>query len=194
MLDRWPSRSGVDIRHVFVFSLSLAAHCIGANADNLVANPDFNTDVGSWTWIPNVSGSGSFTLDTTTGDPAAPSAHIVTDAASGGVARSQCILINAPQNLDLIVNGKSNAGGSADVWLMLFTTDDCTFGMGHGASLGYDSGTWEQKSQSNLAISSDVQSVQIWLVASASQDFNIDHVQLGLSGTLPVTLQSFQVD
>jgi hypothetical protein len=189
MVDRWLLR--LDLRHVFI--LSLAAHCIGANAGNLVANPDFDSDVSSWTWRQN-AGSGSFSLDATTGDPSSPSAHIVTDATTTGVAVSQCILMNGPQNVDLIVNTKLNAGGSGAVLLEEFTTNDCTFGMSRVATLFYTSGAWVQTSQSNLAIGAGVQSVQVWLSASAGVDANIDHVQLGLSGTLPVGLQSFHVD
>jgi hypothetical protein len=174
---------------------ALLLQCASAQAANLVTNPNFTTDVNGWT------NAGGLTWDASDGDPAPGSAHIT--AATSGSSNSSCIVIAAPQNIDLFANIEV-ASGAAFVEAVAFTDTGCLTG---GTSFAFtatsSSSVWQQFSATNVALPSGTNSVLIQLFASlptvpgaapvAPVDAHFDQIQFGPTGTLPVRLQSFDV-
>jgi hypothetical protein len=159
-------------------------------AANLVTNPDFDSNLNGWTVVS--SGTPTFTLDNSTGDPAAPSAHIVADAAGADVY-SDCIVIDSSQNVDFTINYKA---ASVDIVLVLpFNNASCSPPEPVPVQeITLVPNNWTGASDLNFALPLGTQSVQIELQLFGSSDINFDHVQFGPTSTTPVRLQAFDVD
>ncbi|GAA0707670.1 hypothetical protein GCM10009105_06600 [Dokdonella soli] len=82
-----------------VFGAVLAAHGLSTNAANLLANPDFTTDLSGWT--VTTTGTGSVTFAGTSGSPTIGSIRLT--STNGGIAHAQQCIAITPKNVDLIV-------------------------------------------------------------------------------------------
>lgn len=179
-------------RTTFVAAAGLLwAYAAGAAAANLVTNPDFVINLNGWTAVS--SGTPTFTLDDTTGDPSPPSAHIVTDGA-GAHVYSDCVVIGTSQNVDYSSNVKVNAVGMYEiVWAYSDPTCSSVISGYSILAIGATS-VWTQFSLPNYALPAGTQSVNIDLNVFGSADVNFDHIQFGPTGTTPVRLQAFDID
>ena len=166
---------------------SLALQCASAEAANLVTNPDFTSDVSGWT-------VNALSWDGADGDPAPGSAHFVTPV-EGTTDNSACIVIAAPQNIDLLDNIKV-ASGSVAVNVISFTDTNCANSPSFftGTPITATS-TWQQYSVTNVALPNGTNSVLIQLTSTfpGGSDAHFDHILFGPSGSAPVRLQSFDV-
>ena len=165
----------------------LVLQCVSARAANLVNNPDFTSDINGWT------GSG-LSWDSSDGDPSPGSAHLIT-AVPGTTVDSTCIVIAAPQNIDLFVNIKV-ASGSLNVNALSFTDTSCMGNLnGFTGTLITAPSTWQLSSVTNVPLPNGTNSVLLQVVSSTlgSTDAHFDHVLFGPTGSAPVRLQSFDV-
>jgi hypothetical protein len=174
-----------------ISSVATAALAAAAPAANLVQNPDFNTDTNGWTPGSSIA---SFTLDGTTGSPAAPSAHAVSTQTSGVV--SGCMAISA-QSVDIRANIKLNSGSgplSGEAYAYSDTT--CTTyvgGVGYTIfAIVFPGSGWVNRG-STWNLPANTQSVLVNFRLEGASDAQFDHVQFGPASTTPVTLQSFDV-
>jgi hypothetical protein len=165
--------------------LFFALASINTQAANLIQNPDFNADTGTTGW----SGSPidiTFTLDSTTGDPDAPSGNIVTTALSGDVV-SNCMAIGTSQNVDFSVNLRINDDPGvhgAGARLVSFTGNDCTGDSTTAASLLTFSNAWTSLSKTNFALPAGTQSALVHIESGTITNINFDHVLFGPTGTV----------
>lgn len=154
--------------------VALTLQTVVARAANLVANPDFTSDVSGWTpFCP--SGPNSITWDGIDGDPALGSAHSV-----GCALSSTCIVTSAPQVIDLYANIKV-AAGAARAQVNGFTDTACTAGEVYGIAISpiTFSSAWQTVSVTNAALPSGTNSVEVqFQVSSGSDDVHFDHAVL----------------
>jgi len=184
----WPPGSGNHMKPTSLTLLvaTLALQCATASAENRVQNPDFDANLGSWTLQ---SGNGNFVLDSSTGDPAAPSAHLAVGESATVV--SSCIGIDASSKVDFSLQARVNSQ-SCDVVVQTFDNATCANGNSSvPIFLVMLDTTWHTYSQPNVALASGTQSANIVI---GGGDCNFDHVFLGPSTTTPVRLQAFGVD
>ena len=174
---------------------------VGAtHAANLVGNPDFDSGLEGWT-LASASGPGTFTVDTATGAPSAPSIHLVPDPATAfGIAvQSNCIAIDTSQNVDLLFNMKATSGwGYANV--DAYSDASCgTLLSALGTPAYGANGQWGPYSLPNAALPAGTHSARVVLVSSMGSlgspgDAHFDHIAFGPTGSTPVTLQTFDID
>lgn len=174
----------------------LMLQSISAQAANLVTNPDFATDINGWT-----NAGSLLSWDGSDGDPAPGSAHF--SNAVPGISNSVCIVIAAPQNIDLYANIKV-ASGSGHVQGVAYTDTGCLVGGTAFATTAFSSSSvWQQFSATNVALPSGTNSVVVQLDAGApaapvhapaAVDVHFDHILFGPSGAAPVRLQEFDVN
>lgn len=181
-----------------IYLLVGACALVGAtNAANLIDNPNFDFDLGGWTLA---SGSGTFTLDTTTGAPSAPSIHLIANPETSGIAvQSDCVAIDTSQNVDLLFNMNATSGlGSASV--NAYSDASCGTLLSSLSTQAFGAnGQWGPYSLPNAALPAGTQGARILLVASMGSlgspgDVHFDHIAFGPAGTTPVTLQTFEID
>ena len=165
----------------------VSIHVADTAAANLVANPDFDADLTGWTnEVPNAY----LSLDNTTGDPVAPSAHLVVSSGTTDVL-SDCMVVDPSQNVDFSINIKSNSSGLIQFGLRAYSDAACSSLPVEAGNLTGSETIWTRKEMLNFALPAGTQSVRIDMLGGA--DMNFDHVQFGPAGTTPVRLQSFDV-
>lgn len=182
--------------------LLLAVPCFAVHAQNLVSNPDFDTDIKGWT----AQGSAAFNWDGSDGSPSAGSAHFSGSGSAGitGTATSDCFAIPmpAPATVDLRANVKFAASGNAgpSFYALAFTDGNCTAGgsmIGVSNAFGPPDGNGWRQGQASALLPIGTNGVEMQLFGQAdgsgNLDMHFDHVQFGASGTVPVILQTFGV-
>jgi len=93
---------------------------------NLVTNADFTSDVTGW----STTCPGTLSWDGSDGDPAPGSAH----SQGGYCPTSSCIVLAAPQSIDLYANIKVSAG-AARAQVNGFLDTACTTGITFGIAV-----------------------------------------------------------
>lgn len=203
-------------------SIALFALCMvsSAQAQNLVTNPDFDTDIAQWLLSVGV---GSITHDASEGSPSPGAMRFVGSAPRVGLSdeqqgtslagredgargtsnnsRSACIPAAGGTRYDLFAQIKIISGAAGSAGVIFFPETDCsgssTFG-GVVQSTIVD-GTWRTISSVDFEAPSGTQSAQVFLTLGvgfpATQFLGFfDTVRFGPTGTVPVTLQSFEVE
>jgi hypothetical protein len=173
----------------------MCVYASGALGANLVANPDFNADVSGWT----NAGTAVFSWDGGDGSPGFGSANFVGNSSQVGIANSSCIVLAAPQNIDLYANIETPNLEAFNAEALAYTDPGCTNGestFGAITSTPLPGPGWQQVSATNVSLPGSTQSIRVRLMATP-MDLNlnahVDHVRLGPAGTTPVRLQSFDV-
>jgi len=179
-------------------AMSLAmAHGIDAVAQNLVPNPNFDSGLDGWTNMQADTGA-IWTLDSTDGSPTAPSGHLQAGGRPSSLVNSACIAIDTTHNIDLNVDIKSSdAMYPGHVAVYTYGDPACSiagdaFVASSCAALPADG--WQRCSQINYALPAGTQGVIISLSVYYLTSANFDDVRFGPTGTVPVTLQSFDID
>jgi hypothetical protein len=199
-------------RHRLAYLLcSFSLRCASVQAQNLIQNPDFDSDFTAW----NTPFSGN-TIDNADGSPSAPSAQFSTVRFGDGSGLSfvdQCVSLIGfppPWTFGARVRVVSSTGTSCQIYVYAsFDTGTCAArainsGIGALAS-GTVSGTQGDFTQYAITISdpmpagSPSHAADLIIEASCptsgdSMTINFDHAYLGTSGTTPVRLQSFYVE
>jgi len=160
-----------------------------ATAANLIPNPDFNG--GTTGWSMSTTGSGTATLDTTTGLPDAPSVRLVATPANTDVSVfSSCVAVDDSQNVDLFANLRGNAG-AATFEIDTFSDSACATVLSQIVSTPVQANqTWTPYSLENVALPNGSRSAQVVLTATEGSDAtagdaNFDHIEFGPTGTVP---------
>jgi len=176
------------MKHALAIALG-SVLALPAAAANLVPNPDFTSGTDGWTMT--TTGSGTATLDTTTGSPDAPSVRLVSTPANTDVSvYSSCIAVDDSQNVDLLVNLRGNAG-AATLEIDTYSDANCTTALGQVASTPVQAnGTWTTYTLEDVTLPNGSQSATIVLTATegtdaTAGDANFDHIELGPTGTVP---------
>jgi hypothetical protein len=165
---------------------ALALQVSSVHAQNLVQNPDFDSGLVGWTTV-----EGTFAIDASNDSPAPPSLHATAARAQSNVAeiRSDCIQIDASQNVALFANIKDVSGGGVEVNLYSFADIACSVDGGLVTIItAPQSSTWSTYSRTNLALPSGTHSVLIGLDAfslaiNGSVDSYFDHILFGPTPT-----------
>jgi len=160
----------------------LALQVTAVKAANLVTNPDFTSDVSGWNpacAIPVGGGTpGTLTWDNSDGDPAPGSAHSL-----GCQLTSTCIVIAAPQKIDLYANIKV-AAGAARAQVNGFSDAACTTDQTFGIAIApiASNSAWQTVSVTDVALPIGTNSVEVQLqISSTSDDVHFDHILFGPS-------------
>jgi hypothetical protein len=168
-----------------VLIVLLALQVTEVKAANLVTNPDFTSDVSGWTPvcpIPVGGGTpGTLTWDSSDGDPAPGSAHSL-----GCELNSTCIVMAAPQNIDLSANIKVAAAAARAV-VNGFSDVACTTGETYGIAVTpiASNSAWQTVSMTDVALPIGTNSVEVQLqISSTSDDIHFDHILFGPSNLI----------
>lgn len=160
-----------------------------AAAANLIPNPDFTSGTTGWTM--STTGTGTATLDASTGDPQAPSIRVVANPANTAVSVfSSCVPVDDSQSVDLLVNLRGNAG-AATVEVDTFGDVNCSSALTQVVSTAVQANqTWTTYTLPNVPLPNGAQTAMVVLTATegtdgSAGDANFDHIQLGPSGTVP---------
>jgi hypothetical protein len=160
-----------------------------AAAANLIPNPDFTAGTDGWTM--STTGSGTATIDTTTGSPDAPSVRLVATPANTDVSVfSSCVEVDDSQNVDLLVNLRGNAG-AATLEIDTYSDAACATPLSQIVSTPVQAdGTWTTYTLDNVTLPNGSQSATVVLTATEGSDAmagdaNFDHVELGPTGSVP---------
>jgi len=160
-----------------------------AAAANLIPNPDFSGGTTGWTM--STTGSGTATLDTTTGSPDAPSVRLIATPANTDVSVfSSCVAVDDSQHVDLVANVRGNAG-AATLEVDTFSDDACATALSQIVSTPVQANqTWTPYSLQDVALPNGSRSAQVVLTATegtdaTAGDANFDHIELGPTGTVP---------
>jgi hypothetical protein len=174
--------------------LLLATYCGGAIAENLVPNPDFDTNLDGWTIVlPSDT-----TLDNSTGSPAAPSMRMIAvDGTPAATAYTDCLEIDTSSNVDLIVDIRS-VTGTARASATAYSGAGCLGPIGPAGEVsGGDPlvDGWERGAAIDYALPPGTVGVRVFLSVNGDlAEANFDRVRFGPTGTTPVSLQSFRID
>lgn len=191
------------------FLLSVALP-FAASAQNLVANPNFDTSLANWTsthGAPTVS----ITLDTSTGSPSPPSLLFTQlqppPALEVAHIFSECIAVSAGQAYDLVYDTvlRPTPAIASGIDAHTFSDAGCTTQTGALMGNAKDNcsaltAPWIRCQQYNQIVPAGVVAVRLRItgILLAANDpppntFRIDNVRFGPSGTVPVQLQSFEL-
>ena len=175
----------------------LVLQATAARAQNLIQNPDFDSGFTGWTVF-----SGTFVIDATDGSPAQPSLHATAAPADGfeAIINSPCIVMSAPQNVDLSADIKYVSGGPPEVDLYGFTDMACADFINVVSISGAPKdGVWHTSSHAGVSLPDGTQSVMVSIFTGSdtlggSVDAYFDHILFGSTSATPVRLQSFDVE
>lgn len=184
-----------------LLALALAGN---VHAANLLVNPNFDTDANSWQLSESSQGSSFF--DAATGDPA-PGSVEFNGVACCTVQVSQCVAVTAGQAYDYgaeLIQGPiapaPQSGDGIGLDLHWYNDNACATQSTLIDTLTPDvSGTWTRYGHGNVVMPVGAQSVmfrirQYNFAALPSLTSHADSAFFGPSGTVPVQLQSFNVD
>jgi hypothetical protein len=167
-----------------------------ASAQNIAPNGQFDTLEG-WTLLGN---GGQLTLDAGDGSPDAPAGFLVSGGSPVTFIQSSCAPLTGPMTADFQVDIKSNPDrpdfpGYGHAYL--YSDDSCLGSwtdVGAGNCFPLSNG-WQRCARLNFAVPDTVRSFRVGgsvMYFGASAKF--DNFRLGPSGTVPVTLQSFDIE
>ncbi|MEO7325283.1 MAG: hypothetical protein ABIW82_10695 [Dokdonella sp.] len=176
--------------------------CLGpvmASAANLVANPNFDADVAGWT-LDSTANGGSFTLDSGDGSPVPPSGFLQSGGTPNTIVRTDCIVVSGLQNIDMHADIKPSFQDpmrNPEIMAHTFSDSTCSSAMPTyiftDACIVLSAPGWERCSTVNHPLPPGTQSVVVSISVSII-NANFDNIGFGPTGTVPVTLQSFNID
>jgi hypothetical protein len=176
------------MKHALAFAIG-SVLALPAAAANLIPNPDFTSGTDGWTM--STTGSGTATLDTTTGSPDAPSVRLLATPANTDVSVfSSCVEVDDSQNVDLLVSLRGNAG-AATLEIDTFSDAACATALSQIVSTPVQAnGAWTTYTLDNVTLPNGSRSATVVLTATegtdaTAGDANFDHVELGPTGTVP---------
>lgn len=189
-------------RSVFLSAAALfALNSLGAMAQNIVPNPDFDVDLSGWTIDPSAQGA-SLALDSAAGSPGPPSMLLQGGSTPISSAYSNCLPISA-QTVDLQADIKNPPGlpefYGAVVVLYAYSDVTCTTSLDAtftNTCFALPINGWLRCSRLNYPLLSGTQAVIVSprVMHFGGDQANFDNIRLGPTGTVPVTLQSFNID
>lgn len=169
-----------------------------ATAQTILPNGQFSSLDG---WSAPFGQGSTFTLDGTSGSPDTPSGLLTIGGTPNAYVVSDCIPYSPTGPVDLQGDVKNTAQGLPEfhglVQLVAYTDEAC------GSSGQYFPTTtcfplsagWQRCSNLGLVLPPDTRSLRIDLsVSFLSVSANFDNIRLGPTGTVPVTLQSFDIE
>jgi hypothetical protein len=172
-----------------------------AQAQNLVQNPDFDT--GTEHWEPASNATISWVADDGSPEPGSMRFNVsVARGTSTSVASDDCIAVDPSIHYDLLGAFKLIAGSYVQLFFYTFGDAACTEAAEFGdpsISVTTADGAWHDAMVSDFALAPDVGSVQVVLAVGVPYPETeaaamVDHIGFGPTGSVPVTLQSFDVD
>ena len=176
------------MKHALVLALG-GVFALPAAAANLIPNPDFTSGTDGWTM--STTGSGTATLDTTTGSPDAPSVRLVANPANTDVSvYSSCVEVDDSQNVDLLVDVRGNSGAST-LEIDTFSDAACATALSQIVSTPVQAdATWTTYTLPDVPLPNGSRSAMVVLTATegsdaSAGDVNFDHIELGPTGTVP---------
>ena len=175
--------------------VTCALHAGAAAAQNLLLNPDFDSDLSHW----HTNTSNVWSEDNSVGFPAAGSAHMVGPADVSDGLLSDCIVIAGGQDVDLIANVKdASTFSSINMTIRTYSDGACSLGGDYASQYNFATplgNGWMQGSLTTT-LPAGIGSVAIFLRTSGfggMADTHWDHIRFGPTGSVPVRLQSFEV-
>jgi hypothetical protein len=176
------------MKHAIALALG-SAFALPATAANLIPNPDFTNGVDGWTTI--TAGSGTASLDNSTGSPDAPSIRLVANPANSSVGVvSSCVEVDDSENVDLLVNLRGNTG-AATLEIDTYSDTACATALSSIVSTAVQADqTWTTYTLDNVVLPNGSKSAKVVLMATegtnaTAGDANFDHIELGPTGTAP---------
>jgi hypothetical protein len=162
-------------------------------AANVVPNPDFDSDISGWTAGPGITWDGS------DGSPGLGSLRIST--AGNNATFSTCMVISAPQKIDLSANIRLRWGRQAGFQGIAYNDTNCS---GYIAAFvttlppfwEFPEG-WAQLSAAGVMLPDGTQSVVLAFIVlpndSLSADASVDHVFFGPTADGEIFRNSFEL-
>jgi len=159
------------------------------NAANLVPNPDFDSGLDGWSLS---TGSGTMTLDSSTGLPTPPSLHLLGDnlTVTAGV-QSSCIQIDDSAHVDFYMDVNRGSVGFASGGVAAYSDTACSTPLDTtiGSSANDTNGIWARYSDVDAALPAGTQSVRVILNAGMGSlgslaDVHFDHIAFGPTGSI----------
>lgn len=170
-------------------------------AENILTNSFFDTNIAGWTLYP-----GTFTVahDPTMGANA-PGSIMFTTAAPVNSGVAQCVAVSPETAYDVLAHFRVAAGTASPnirIQVQWFQEASCVTPDPGFAPVTTTPpivpDTWQTTSIAGLASPNNAHgarvSIIVYVSSSAATQFWYDDVQLGPTGSLPVTLQSFGVE
>jgi hypothetical protein len=192
--------------YLCIVAAAFASISTSASAQNLVANPGFDSDLSGWSVI---LGDGSWSPLDCCGNPASGSASITAGPgpSSGSTLVSDCIGVTPGSSYDLVVQAETlavppdflNGSGIATVTWYDNGIPCSDILAGDAGGLFIEAGTgWRSFGKTFVAPATSV-AAKVTLVVqggglSQAIDLHFDDIRFGPAGSVPVTLQSFYVD
>jgi len=173
-----------------------------ASAQNMVPNGQFDTLEG-WTLLGN---GGQFTLDAGDGSPDAPAGSVVVGGSPATIIQSSCTPLTGPMTIDFQVDIKSNpdqpefppGGFPGRGNAQFFSSDTCSSGfltLTNAENCFPLSDGWQRCASLNFAVPDTARGFRVeGGVILFGGWAKFDNFRLGPSGTVPVTLQSFDIE
>lgn len=182
--------------------IAFASGASPASAQNLIGNGGFDTDLSGWVDGPLEPHGSSWSSSDCCGNGNSGSAHLLGSVFSTELD-SACIAVSGATSYDFVVQINTLPSGSvgpagASANLAWFSQENCTSQIDiQMMDLG-NSQAWRQTG-ATFTSPSNAHAVMIQLVSvggglSNGTDAYFDDVRFGPPGTVPVTLQSFDID
>lgn len=188
---------------IVVVSAAFAFGATSLPAQNLVTNPGFDSDLDGWSMI---HGSASWSADDCCGDANSGSASLPVVVGAMAMLNSACIGVTPGASYDLVVLAEtlalppdflSGSGTATVTWY-----DDmasCPYILVNEPGATFQPYTGWRSFGATFVAPATAAAVKVTLMAQAgglSQgiDVHFDNVRFGPTGSVPVTLQSFEVD
>lgn len=181
-----------------------------AHAQNLVTNPNFDTNASGWTFDPfgtgvSVAECGYDPTTDADGNPASGSIECrdVWPTASSGIGAFQCFAVTASTDYDIVADMLINTGqpvnGHATLDVMWFTGAGCTGSSTSDTDALFTPAAGWQTYFQTVTSPATAASVRVGLAVgkdSGPNDFSarFDDIRLGPAGTVPVELMGFSVE
>jgi len=193
----------VKIAFTCIVAIALALAVMQASAQNLVSNGNFDTDLNGWSVGFSNVGTPAWFGDDCCGNAGSGSARLLALHFPTSL-NSSCIAVTGGNSYDLVVMANTlPAGGTiltgAEADILWFGDASCSQEMTRavGVNVGNSAG-WRQVGATIVA-PDNVMSARIELFAgggglSSGIDAYFDNVRFGPPGSVPVTLQSFDVE
>jgi len=189
--------------NILVISGAFAFAAMPLPAQNLVTNPGFDANLDDWSMI---LGSASWSSDDCCGNANSGSASLAVIVGGTVMMNSACIGVTPGASYDLVVLAEtlaippdflSGLGTATVTWYDDIASCPNVLVSEPGVTFQPDTG-WRQFGATFVAPATAA-AVKVTLMAQAgglSQaiDVHFDNVRFGPTGSVPVTLQSFEVD
>lgn len=172
-----------------------------AQAQNLVPNPDFDTGIDGWSTVPN--GAIEWVADDGSPDPGALRLRLADARGNSTSTQSDCFAVDPSVHHDLAASLKLVAGVEAHIYSVVYVDPTCADpvagGVDYYGQVTTADGLWHEVMVADFPLAPEAVAARIFVGTGAPYpDTNAvalaDHIAFGPTGSVPVTLQSFDVD